>query len=140
MAQTIAKAGAAVCIMHNAPQKLQGDIFPQIKDFLQNSVDTALAAGIDKEKICLDGGIGFAKDKEQNLQLLNGYDRLHECGYPLLLGASRKSVFGGNVEDRLPATLESTRLAVRKKVLFVRVHDVAENVQAIKEEYERNFG
>lgn len=140
MAQTIAKAGASVCIMHNAPQKLEGDIFPQIKNFLENSVDTALAAGIDKDKICLDGGIGFAKDREQNFQLLNGYERLHECDYPLLLGASRKSMFGGTPADRLPATLESTRLAVRKKVLFVRVHDVAENVRAIKEEYERYFG
>ena len=140
MAEVIAKAGAAVCIMHNAPQKLQGDIFPQINSFLQSSVNTALAAGIDKEKVCLDGGIGFAKDKEQNWQLLNGYERLHALGYPLLLGASRKSMFGGNVDDRLPATLESTRLAVRKKVLFVRVHDVAENVRAIKEEYERNNG
>ena len=140
MAEVIARAGASVCIMHNAPQNLQGDIFPQLNSFLKNSVETALAAGIDKDKICLDGGIGFAKDKEQNWQLLNGYERLHECGYPLLLGASRKSMFGGSVEDRLPATLESTRLAVRKKVLFVRVHDVAENVRAIKEEYERNFG
>lgn len=140
MAEVIARAGAAVCIMHNAPQKLQGDIFPQIDGFLKNSVSTALAAGIDREKICLDGGIGFAKDREQNWQLLNGYERLHEVGYPLLLGASRKSMFGGNVEDRLPATLESTRLAVRKKVLFVRVHDVAENVRAIEEEYERING
>ena len=140
MAEVIAKAGASVCIMHNATQKLQGDIFPQIESFLKSSVNTALAAGIDKEKICLDGGIGFAKDKEQNWQLLNGYDRLSALGYPLLLGASRKSMFGGNVEDRLPQTLESTRLAVRQKVLFVRVHDVKENVQAIKEEYERYFG
>lgn len=140
MAAVIAKAGASVCIMHNAPQKLDGDIFPQINDFLKNSVNTALAAGIDKEKICLDGGIGFAKDREQNWQLLNGYERLSELGYPLLLGTSRKSMFGGTPADRLPATLESTRLAVRKKVLFVRVHDVAENVRAIKEEYERNFG
>ncbi len=140
MAEVIARAGAAVCVMHNSPQKLDGDIFPQINSFLKSSVQTALAAGIDKEKICLDGGIGFAKDREQNWQLLNGYERLHGLGYPLLLGASRKSMFGGNVEDRLPQTLESTRLAVRKKVLFVRVHDVVENVKAIEEEYERNFG
>lgn len=134
MAETIAKAGAAVCIMHNAPQKLTGDIFPQIENFLNRSVQTALKAGINKDKICLDGGIGFAKDREQNRQLLNGYERLHSLGYPLLLGTSRKSMFGGEACDRLPATLESTRLAVRKKVLFVRVHDVAENVKVIEEE------
>lgn len=134
MAEVIARAGASVCIMHNAPQKLEGDIFPQIENFLKNSVQTAIEAGVGKDKICLDGGIGFAKDKEQNWQLLNGYERLHDLGYPLLLGTSRKSMFGGEAADRLPATLESTRLAVRKKVLFVRVHDVAENLKVIEEE------
>ena len=69
---------------------------------------------------------------------MNGYDKLSALGYPLLLGTSRKSMFGGNAEDRLLQTVESTRLAVRKKVLFVRVHDVKENVSAIKEEYERS--
>lgn len=134
MAEVIARAGASVCIMHNAPQKLEGDIFPQIENFLKNSVQTAIEAGVGKDKICLDGGIGFAKDREQNWQLLNGYERLHDLGYPLLLGTSRKSMFGGEAADRLPATLESTRLAVRKKVLFVRVHDVAENLKVIEEE------
>lgn len=140
MAEVIAKSGAAVCIMHNAHKKLEGDIFPQINGFLKKSVKIALSAGIAQEKICLDGGIGFAKDREQNWQLLDEYEKLHALGYPLLLGTSRKSMYGGNVEERLPQTLESTKLAVRKKVLFVRVHDVAENVWAIKEEYERNNG
>ncbi|MGN1060910.1 MAG: dihydropteroate synthase [Candidatus Coproplasma sp.] len=138
MAQLVADANGSVCIMHNAKSKLEGEIFPQIENFLRSSVQKALDAGVDKDKICLDGGIGFAKDKEQNWQLLNGYGRLNKLGYPLLLGTSRKSMFGGNVEDRLQATVESTRLAVKDKVLFVRVHDVKENVQAIKEEYERN--
>lgn len=138
MAEEVARANASVCIMHNARQKLQGDIFPQIESFLSSSVQKALSAGIDKDKICLDGGIGFAKDKEQNWELLNNYGKLSSLGYPLLLGTSRKSMFGGNVEDRLEPTLNSTRLAVRDKVLFVRVHDVKENVQAIKEEYERD--
>lgn len=138
MAETIAGAGASVCIMHNAAQKLTGDIFPQIESFLKNSVDVALKAGITADKICLDGGIGFAKDREQNWELLNNYERLSSLGYPLLLGTSRKSMFGGAAEDRLAATVESTRLAARKKVLFVRVHDVAPNVKAIEEEYERN--
>lgn len=138
MAEVIASAGASVCIMHNAHTPLTGDIFPQINGFLKNSAAKALNAGVSADKICVDGGIGFAKDKERNWQLLNGYERLAEVGYPLLLGTSRKSMFGGNAEDRLPATLESTRLAVRKGVLFVRVHDVKENFEAIKEEYERN--
>lgn len=138
MAKVIADANASVCIMHNAHQNITGDIFSQINAFLGESVNKALAAGIDGDKICLDGGIGFAKDKERNWELLNGYEKLAVHGYPLLLGTSRKSMFGGRVEDRLAPTLESTRLAVKKGVLFVRVHDVAENIQAIKEVYECN--
>lgn len=137
MAQVIAKRNAAVCIMHNAAEVLSGDIWNPITSFLQKGVNAALHAGISKDKICLDGGIGFAKTREQNFELLNGYDRLSALGYPLLLGASRKSMFGGKVEDRLLPTLESTRLAARKGVLFVRVHDVKENVTAINEIYER---
>lgn len=136
MAEVIAKHGASVCIMHNSKTMLEGDIFNPIESFLKNSIDMALSAEIDRDKICLDGGIGFAKTKEQNFELLNGYSRLKSLGYPLLLGASRKSMFGGMVQDRLEATLESTRLAAREKILFVRVHDVKENVQAIKEVYE----
>jgi len=137
MAQTIAKHGASVCIMHNAKERLTGDIWRPIEEFLKKSITRALAAGIDKDKICLDGGIGFAKDREQNLKLLNGYGKLSSLGYPLLLGTSRKSLFGGKAEDRLEATMESTRLAVKQGVLFVRVHDVKENAQAIKEVCER---
>lgn len=137
MAEVIAKYGASVCIMHNSETQLTGDIFPQITEFLQDGVSRALGAGINKEKICLDGGIGFAKAAAQCRELLDGYERLSVLGYPLLLGASRKSMFGGRVEDRLPATLLSTRLAVRKKVLFVRVHDVKENAQVIREESEK---
>ena len=79
------------------------------------------------------GGIGFAKSREDNLRLLEGYGRLSELGYPLLLGASRKSLFGGRVEERLAPTLAATKKAVRDGVMFVRVHDVKENVLAIKE-------
>ncbi|MDE6613348.1 MAG: dihydropteroate synthase [Clostridia bacterium] len=138
MAETIAENNASVCIMHNAKEPLQGDIFPQINAFLKSGIQTALSAGIDSDKICLDGGIGFAKSREQNWQLLNGYEKLNIHCYPLLLGTSRKSMFGGAVEDRLELTLESTRLAARKKVLFVRVHDVKENAQAIEEAYNEN--
>lgn len=137
MAEVIARAGASVCIMHNAAEKLTGDLWQPVLSFLRKGVETAVAAGVGKEKICLDGGIGFAKDKAQNWELLEGYEKLSALGYPLLLGTSRKSMFGGNVADRLPATVESTRLAVRKNVLFVRVHDVKENFEAIREEYRK---
>ena len=95
------------------------------------------AGYITGQVICVDGGIGFAKNREQNLELLNGYEKLSSIGYPLLLGASRKSLFGGNAEDRLPQTVESSRKAAEKGVLFVRVHDVKENAQAIREVYGR---
>lgn len=137
MAEIIAKHGASVCIMHNAKTPLSGDIWHPIKTFLKDRAEFAVASGIDKEKIILDGGIGFAKNREQNHELLNGYEKLSDLGFPLLLGTSRKSLFGGNPEDRLPQTLDSTRLAVRKNTLFVRVHDVKENAEVIKNEYER---
>lgn len=138
MAQTVAEYNASVCIMHNAKETLSGEIFPKITSFLNDSINAALAAAIDKQKICLDGGIGFAKTIEQNFELLENYEKLSALGYPLLLGTSRKSMFGGRVEDRLAPTVESTRLAARKKVLFVRVHDVKENARAIEEVYNEN--
>lgn len=137
MARTVAEFDASVCIMHNAQSRVTGDLFKSVESFLKNGADFAVKSGVDKNKILLDGGIGFAKDREQNFELLNGYERLLSLGYPLLLGTSRKSMFGGLPEERLLKTLESTRLAVRKKVLFVRVHDVKENVRAIEEEYGR---
>lgn len=137
MAETVARHNAAVCIMHNSKEVLSGDIFPQITGFLNDGVQLALNAGVAADKICVDGGIGFAKNREQNFSLLNGYERF-DFGYPLLLGTSRKSMFGGDPSDRLEATLESTRLAVKKGVLFVRVHDVKENVRAIEEAYGHN--
>ncbi len=138
MAQAIAEYGASACVMHNAEVPVKGDIWQPVLSFLKNSVAKALAAGIEGDKICIDGGIGFAKDRAQNFELLNGYERLNALGYPTLLGCSRKSMFGGRVEDRLPSTLASTRLACEKGVLFVRVHDVKENALAIRKYYESN--
>lgn len=138
MAATIARFNAAACIMHNAKTQLSGDIFPPILQFLSAQAEKAVNAGVDKNKICLDGGVGFAKDREQNWQLVNNYEKLSALGYPLLLGTSRKSLFGGKAEDRLEATVQTTRTAARKRFLFVRVHDVKENVQAIREEYDED--
>lgn len=136
MAQIIAGHRASVCIMHSSSVS-SGEIFPQIVNFLKDRVNYALSAGIEENKIILDGGIGFGKDTRQNFQLLQGYEKL-DFGYPLLIGTSRKSMFGGKAEDRLKPTIESTRLAASKGVLFVRVHDVKENAQAIREVYEQN--
>ena len=135
MAKILAERKASVCIMHNSHEPVRGDVFPPVLSFLRKAVKKAEAAGIEKDRICLDGGIGFAKSREGSLQLLDGYERLNALGYPLLLGASRKSLFGGNAEDRLAPTLESTRQACKKGVLFVRVHDVKSNFEVIEQTY-----
>lgn len=138
MAATVAAFESSVCIMHNSKKQAEGDVLAAVKKFLSSSAALAESAGIPKEKICLDGGIGFAKNAAQSLELLNRYAELGSLGYPLLLGASRKSLFGGRAEDRLEATLQSTRAAAENKILFVRVHDVKQNAQAIREVYERS--
>ena len=132
MASIIAKYGAAVCIMQNQ-NHISPDItlWEDIYAFLQKSIDIAKQAGIDDDRIILDGGIGFGKNKEQNFAVVAKYSNLHRFGYPLLLGTSRKSMFGGDVKDRLQPTLETTKQAVAQNVLFVRVHDVKENAQVI---------
>lgn len=139
MAQAVAKYNAAACLMHNSKTPLSGDIWPPITNFLQKSIQIALTAGVDKSKICIDGGIGFGKTKEQSLTLLNGYEKLNSLGYPTLLGASRKSMFGGRVEDRLSPTVESSVQAAKKGALFVRVHDIKENFNAIRRYYEQGI-
>ncbi|MDD4839278.1 MAG: dihydropteroate synthase [Clostridia bacterium] len=131
MAELIGRYDAAVCIMHNKTNREYKNMFNEIRQFFDCSLQLARYANIDENKIIFDGGIGFAKDKEQNWELLNNYEKIEVQGFPLLLGTSRKSMFGGEVCDRLEQTLESTRLAVRKKVLFVRVHDIAENKKVI---------
>lgn len=132
MAQVIAKYNKAVCIMHNHHSTEYSDMWKEMFSFLQRGIDMALKSGIDEQAICIDGGIGFGKTREQNFEVLNNYERLSELGFPLLLGTSRKSLFGGEVKDRLAPTLESTKLAVRKNVMFVRVHDVKENAEVIR--------
>ncbi len=135
IARAVAEYGASACIMHNSDVPLQGDIFASILPFLKKQTDYALSCGVAKDRIIVDGGIGFAKDRAQNFELLANYARLNALGYPTLIGVSRKSMFGGRVEDRLPQTLAATKLAAKSGVLFVRVHDVKENVEAIKEAY-----
>ncbi len=133
MAEVCARYGASVCIMHNSRSQIVEDLWGEISTFLRSSAQLALAAGIRKDKIVLDGGVGFAKSREQNAELIQNYGRLSALGYPLLLGASRKSVFGGTPEQRLEPTLTATKRAAAQGVLFVRVHDVKQNVAAIKE-------
>lgn len=137
MANVIGKYDASVCIMHNQEgTDYDKDIIENIKEFLQNSIDKAIKAGVKKEKIVLDPGIGFGKTFEQNLEVLRRLNELKSLGYPILLGTSRKSVLGnivgGEPKDRIEATVATTVLGIRDGVEIVRVHDVKENLQAAK--------
>ena len=102
----------------------------------RNGKEGAKSAGIADDKICVDPGVGFAKTLEQNLTITQNVDLLHKLGYPILLGTSRKSMIGLTLgvdkDERVEGTLVTTVLAVQKKCLFVRVHDIKENARAIK--------
>lgn len=136
MARIIAEAGAACCLMHNQNGKEYCDFLPDCINTLQNSVDTALKAGIPAQNIMLDPGVGFAKTYEQNLQVMQNLEQFNKLGFPMLLGTSRKSMIGLAldlpVNERLEGTLVTTVLAVLAGWNFVRVHDVKENVRAIR--------
>ena len=136
MADVVAKYDGEVCIMHNQEgTDYDKDIMEAIKEFLQNSIDMALKAGVKKEKIVLDPGIGFGKTYEQNIEVLERLGELRDLGYPVLLGTSRKSVLGKILENSTPkervnATVATTVLGVKDDVDIVRVHDVKENKEA----------
>lgn len=136
MAQMIAESGVACCLMHNRKEAEYVDLMSDMVTDLQESVGLALEAGISKDKIILDPGIGFGKAYVDNLQVLGALDTFKQLGYPLLLGTSRKSVIGLTldlpVEDRLEGTLVTTVMAVLNGYAFVRVHDIKENVRAIR--------
>ena len=136
MAKLVADSGLPVCIMHNRDNTDYNDFMTDVILDLKESVDIATVAGIDKGKIILDPGVGFAKDLEQNIIVMKELDRLNEFNLPILLGTSRKSVIGLTLDlpkdERVEGTLVTTVLAVIKGCMFVRVHDVKENVRAIK--------
>lgn len=129
LAKVVAQNDVAICVMHDRRKSGIPDLFFDKGTGLMRVVDTLLSSGLDKNRILLDGGIGFNKSNDEDWQLLNDYDKLLDMfeEYPFLLGTSRKSMFGGTPETRLSATLDSTMLAVKQGVLFVRVHDVKEN-------------
>lgn len=135
MAKTIAKHGLSVCVMHNRRRSENRDMFEDKIEGLTLAADKLLETGTPADKILLDGGIGFNLSREEDVELLVRYGELAEhFDHPFLMGASRKSFLGGRVEDRLPASLEAVKLAVKFGVLFVRVHDVAQSAQAIAAE------
>lgn len=136
MAEVIAQSGVSCCLMHNREKADYHDFMREVRADLQETIDIAHRANIADGKIILDPGIGFGKTYEQNLIMLRNLRQLEKFGYPLLLGASRKSVIGNTldlpVNERLEGTLVTTVMAVLQNYAFVRVHDVKENLRAIK--------
>lgn len=136
MAGIIAKAGIPCCLMHNRKETTYSDFMQDVAADLAETLYLAERAGIDKNSIILDPGVGFAKTYEQNLEVIHCLEELKVLGCPLLLGCSRKSVVGLTldlpVDQRLEGTLVTTVMGVEKGCMFVRVHDVKENVRAIR--------
>lgn len=136
MADVIAKNKVACCIMHNRTNHRYQDFLSDAIQDLKESIQIAKNAGIANDKIILDPGVGFAKDYEQNLEMIRNSSKIKELGFPVLLGVSRKSVIGLTlglpVEERLEGTLATTVAAVQQGCSFVRVHDVKENYRAIQ--------
>lgn len=136
MAAVIAKHGAACCLMHNRDNQDYKDFFEDMRRDLQETIRLAEEAGIRKDGILLDPGVGFGKSYENNLEAIRRCGELQNLGYPVLLGTSRKSVVGLTLDlpanQRVEGTLVTTVYAVAQHCGFVRVHDVKENVRAIK--------
>jgi len=138
-----AAGGVAVCLMHmrGDPATMQAvpaydDVLGEVRDFLVQRAATCVAGGIAGDRIVLDPGFGFGKTLAHNLALLRGLPTLVAAGYPVLAGLSRKSMLGAltgrAVEQRTAASLAAAIMAVAGGAAIVRVHDVAETVDALK--------
>lgn len=136
MADVIAQAGVSCCLMHNREQAVYTDFMNDVAADLAECIHLAEKAGIAEDKIMIDPGIGFGKTYEQNLEMMNGLEELHMFGYPILLGTSRKSMIGNALDlpvgERLEGTIATSVIGVMKGCSFVRVHDVKENLRAIR--------
>lgn len=135
IAEVASKYGVPCCLMHNRKDNNYGnDIIETMKKDIMESVEIALKAGVKKENIMLDPGIGFAKTYEENLDVLHRLEEFCELEYPVLLGTSRKSVIGNTLDlptnERVEGTLATTSIGIAKGCEFVRVHDVLENKRA----------
>ena len=137
MASLIAEHGIACCLMHNRRDTDYNNFFEDMLSDLAETLVIAEKHGISREKIILDPGVGFAKDLPNNLEAVDRIDELRSrTGYPVLLGASRKSFIGLTLElpceERLEGTIASTVIGVMKGASFIRVHDIKENLRAVR--------
>lgn len=136
IANVIAKSGLPCCLMHNRKEPNYTSFMQDVAADLADTIHLAEKAGIEEDKIILDPGVGFGKTYENNLEIINCLEELHMFGYPLLLGTSRKSVIGLALNlpasERIEGTIVTTVYGVIKGASFVRVHDVKENMRAIR--------
>ena len=139
-----AKAGVPVILMHHQgdPATMQNeprydDVLVDVYLWIEDRIEAAVEAGIAREKILVDPGIGFGKTVAHNLELMNGLALFHGLGCPIVVGASRKRMIGAlsgeaPADQRLPGSLALALKAVEQGVQIVRVHDVPETIQALK--------
>ena len=133
LAQVAADTGAGLVLMHNQTGTKYVDLIPDIVSSLRDSVGTALEAGVLRENIIIDPGIGFGKNPDQNLEVLNRLNQLTEVGCPILTGTSRKSTLGLLLDlppdRRVEGTAATVSLSIVRGADIVRVHDVKEMVR-----------
>ena len=148
MASTVAEAGATAILMHNRTQGAQAvtselggryegvqydDIVTEVRDWLAESVNLAIEAGVRPDRIIIDPGIGFGKTVEQSLFLLKHIDMLRDLGFPILLGVSRKGFIGHTLNlpqgERMEGSLAANAWGVLHGADILRVHDVRETVR-----------
>jgi dihydropteroate synthase len=141
----VAAAGCPIVLMHHlgTPETMQqapaydGPVLFAVYDWLEARIAAAEAAGIAREHIVVDPGIGFGKTVQHNLELLNGLALLHGLGCPVMVGASRKRMIGAlsgeaPADRRLAGSIALALKAVEQGAQLLRVHDVPETVQALR--------
>jgi len=131
IAELAAASHCALVLMHNQDgTEYAGEVMDEIKAFLHRSIDRALQAGVPRERVMIDPGIGFGKTAEQNWVVMRRLQELRELGQPILIGTSRKSFIGKlldlPVDERMEGTAATVTAAVLRGADVVRVHDVLE--------------
>ena len=135
------ECGVVLMHMQRDPQTMQfyphyDDVIAQVSDFLVERVNTLSKLGISVDRIALDPGFGFGKSLEHNLTMLSQFERFTQLGFPVLAGISRKSMLGKltgrESDDRLAASIAAVIMAADRGARIVRVHDVAETIDALK--------
>jgi dihydropteroate synthase len=136
MAELAASASVPLIVMHNREVARYDDVVAEVVADLESALERAERAGVGRESLIVDPGIGFGKTADHNVTLLRGLGALRRLGRPILLGTSRKSTIGRILDlppdERLEGTLATTALGIAAGVDIVRVHDVAANVRVTR--------